>query len=350
MDAHEKLNLAQQAVSDLVSDPTVDSVYLGGSLTAGLGNNRSDVDVFVVLSDKQPNGGERPSEQRYAEGQRFDLEFVDVAWLGSALRTFEGYQVLKTTFTTVMDRNLESLADRLVRLHHSLPVKTSPAYDAARDAVAERLPDIRRFLVTSYTAQFMSYHEDCVGAFESGHVSSGLVISQNMLMAACEAFLAGSGDLYRGAKWVPAKLARTALDWGAVVDRLVNFRDGDPLKAVADRLRLSQSLVGLAQTLGWDEPLAATALPPPLHDQLTGPVRNLTSLGWRAADGCVLARDYDTQLHVSTEGLLLWALSDGRPREHLLDAMCEARETLVRDEVNRYLDSLISRGVLVGEK
>jgi hypothetical protein len=336
-----RMAAALTVAESYAGQPDVDSVYLAGSLTAGLGNVRSDVDLFVVTkgeADSSPT-------QHHVDGYRVDVEQRQIGWLDEVAQRFPDYQITKRTYTDIIGPLFHY--DEAIRLMLSQPVRSSPTYERSRQILTKQRGVLRKLLVTRFTADYLNSLEDCVGALESGDFDSGLVISHQLLLAAAQAFLAGCEDFYIGDKWIPPKLRRSAPQWDSVIlDALFppSSTQLDKEAAVRERVRLAQTLTVAAQTLGWDSPDAARF---PLRPSGIGggPRRAITGQGWRASDGAVLGDLGGRQIHVSAEGLMLWGLCDGRPRDVVV-AQHAAMSGVSVTDVDAYLDQLIGRGLV----
>ena len=79
----QKIECAERAAEMLGSLEPIDSIFAGGSLTAGLGNITSDVDLFLLVKDKTQF---EETWQSIDRGNRIDVEVYTLDELGQALR------------------------------------------------------------------------------------------------------------------------------------------------------------------------------------------------------------------------------------------------------------------------
>lgn len=342
----EKIQLAMTVAEEYAAAPDVDAIYLAGSLPAGLGNARSDVDLFVISNAVGP--GVESTRQHRVGDQRVDVEIRDATWLKDLAGRFPANDLTLKTFIDIESRKWPAF-DPVVRLMRSTPLKSSPLLEETCAALTEQEPALRQLLITKFASEVINSVEDCVGALESEDVDTALLISHQLLCWASQAFLAGCGDLYLGNKWIPAKLQRSAPRWAPLILQALAAGATDPRSMrdlVHTRIRLSQTLSSAAHTFGWSQPDAARH---PLPSQAArGPLRPRDVFARRADDGALIADLDNRQILVSAEGLLLWGLCDGRPRDEVVSAVIEHNPQLDRAEVSHYLDQLISRGFVTG--
>ncbi|MEU4776023.1 nucleotidyltransferase domain-containing protein [Micromonospora sp. NPDC023644] len=343
----QKLADGRRYAERLAENPDIESVYLCGSLTAGLGNSTSDVDIYVVVHD-----GERPArpEQSDYDGQRVDIEVRTVRDLR---RLAEG---LRDAHATTEDNSavwrLEEHFDDAVRLLSAEFVKAGPETVHTRDLLVQHVDRIRQVLISFRQIRCVNVIEDINGFLDDGLLDGALVTSGAMLNEALEIFLFGCGDLYLGHKWIWHRLERSAgPTFPTEQVRRLAFRaperPADIVGFVRDRIAFSQVCLTAALVDGWDRPEAGGWR----HWTVgaDGPRRASDWLPYRFDDGLYLDTFRRRRFRMQPQWLRLWAeCGGGRSlaevvKEHLVDADGDLTEA----EVVQRLDKMFEAGTLV---
>lgn len=343
-----KLDRARVAVRDLVARDDVDSVYLTGSLTAGLGTSRSDVDVFVIGPDRER---ERPP-QLMEDGQRIDLELRSIDYLRDLGVLFSGLEASREDQEQLFraDRQFDDAA----RLLYAQPVKNGPTFAAAHGTLRANRDRLRRSILAFRQLRCINAVEDVAGFLDDGDVDSAVAQSQLMLVEAAELFAVGCGDLYLGQKWVWQRLARSAGE-GFPLERLKAAALGtaaEDAATVLARLRLVQALMLAALVAGWDSPDAGS-----WSHWGTGSAQVHRSHLWlpmRFVDGCYLIDVCERQMSLQPDALRLWGACDGSASvaevaQRWAAGVTTDPEAAAREATDTecYLDRLAGRGLLV---
>jgi predicted nucleotidyltransferase len=338
-----KLEAGRQVACSLVEEGEVLGMYLAGSLTAGLGSSRSDVDLFVIVPNAEQAAARIP-EQRLHEGTRVDIEVRTDA----ELRELTGL-LGEFTATSSDLRQLFVSADRVdaaVRLVLGADIVPS----ALLDEVRRELPrtELRKTLIAQYCNQSLNLLEDLAGAVRDADDGTASLISYALVLRALQAYLAGCDDLYIGEKWTWRKLTRSGLDQRHVADMWGLLHGGDMARdaLVPARIAMTQALLSAAQVDGWDEPHAGrwTAW----GTARAGLCRAPEWLPIRLRDQTALVSVDYTEVHLSSDGVRLWGLADGRPRAAVVEDMAgHLAPSPTLDSINEYVDTLLERDVLM---
>lgn len=326
--------------------PTSVGIYRAGSLTAGLGNSRSDVDLYVISSDPASEA----VVQHVSADERVDVEIRPRGWLTdlvAAVTTYDG-----SWRAPFAGPRLTQL-DEAVRFLHADVLLDSPEIEQSGERLLAGADHLRRWLIQTWTAHVHPFHEDLLGWYEDGDAEEAMMGSQTLLTHAAQAYLAGCGDYYVGHKWVSAKLRRSA---GpnfphALWHRLLSSWPQDPREArqvVAERIRFSQALLVAAQTTGWEAPEASRW--DHWGTSPEGVSRDVSWLPARFSDGILLARATGKPLRLSPQGLHLWGACDGRDRADVVqDLVAELAPAVLEEDVANYLERLVGSGVVAAE-
>ncbi|MER7583825.1 hypothetical protein [Kitasatospora sp. NPDC097691] len=305
-----KLAAVQPVADRLLAEADVVDAYFGGSLMAGFGTSRSDVDLFVI-SDRQ--AGPLPA-QHIHDRERLDVEIRSPKDIDRLLEKFSDYRVSDgnwTQATPVKD------IDDAVRLAYSRPATPDGEAARLREAMRDRLPVIRRLLINRASIECLMLLEDLFGAREMGDWGAASLLSRQLVMEALQGYFVGCGEPYIGHKWVYAKLDRHGVDNGLreVAVPLLEAADVSTpelaARVVDERIALAQKLLSVASTLGWNTPDAAW------WTQWTGGTGGLArQQEWvpiRFGDEVKYESPNARMRQLTPEATVLWAALDGRP-------------------------------------
>jgi predicted nucleotidyltransferase len=185
------------------------AVYVAGSVVRGWGNDRSDLDLYVIC-DVLPSGfagsgasavalepNTVPNRAKYVGDRRWEIEY----WLDHQVD-----QMLQKISWQEFDRN-QSAGDLLTlpelmfleRLRHAVAVAGDDWLTAHREMLDRSA--VRSILVTRYLGRADSYIEDVVGQLAAGDVYSAVLSARAGFGFAIDALLANYGEYNQRPKW-----------------------------------------------------------------------------------------------------------------------------------------------------
>ncbi|MFG3107094.1 PqqD family peptide modification chaperone [Streptomyces tendae] len=302
-------------------------VFISGSLVDGWGNERSDLDIFVIAPEARIAGVIPDSVARIGGdsddghfdamgtvgGFRADIEFwseehVD-ALIGKAQPRDEPY----------LGRAGEPDAaeqDLLYRLHIGMPL-------SGHEWLAERkrridASDFSVWLAENYKVDGENQLDDLIGMIASNDVKSAVLMARDTYLSAVQAVLAHRGDISPSSKWIAHRLARADIDdlpmddaWNILTMR--DCTDADWPIAVARKahrlfLAVEQSIAGHTR--------CGTASPRGIERRLG--VRTFRN------DGATVVADV-ARHRTGDVGGYIWSMCDGAHAEDDM-ARCLARD------------------------
>jgi hypothetical protein len=229
--------------------------FISGSLVEGLGNSRSDLDVFVITSGRiskeciesttvEVNGAQ--IDVTYAERVRVDTEI----WR------------LQEVYETATDLNDVSVDDRVAMLQISatrldlahrirvgMPVVGADVFhDIHEKFDYDKLAYV---LYTRFLSSYQNSAEDAAGAIADADAGTAFLTSRSALGYAIDSYLAACGDTNVRQKWRARKLLRTGnaallSDYlAAEVQKEVD--DNGLLQAAKHRVRLANQIAQRAR-------------------------------------------------------------------------------------------------------
>ena len=216
MDIKEASSAAECVLEELESIGKHLGGYIGGSLTAGLGNSTSDIDLFVIV-EAAPDLRERV-KQYVAYGKRVDVETFTIEEANSMLDLIENFEVLPDQLVK-LDSSLKEPMDWYTRLVTSIPLGQADAVNNLKARAFEILPKAQHLLVSYWALYSDGYLEDFNGAIDpNSNPGTACMAAQQMVALAGKSLLAARGDVYYPPKWVYSQIDRTLKDHFAVKD------------------------------------------------------------------------------------------------------------------------------------
>lgn len=186
--------------------------FVSGSLIEGIGNARSDLDVFVVT----PHGdvesavdavpftfGEARIDISYAEDIRVDTEVWTIHSIRVAAKQLREVPLDDRAAMTSMDERRLQLAHRIrigvPTVHDEMFRSIQGLFDYARLAFV---------LCNRFLADYLNDAEDAAGAIGAGDGGTALLTSRAALGSVVDAYLAAHGETNAKPKWRVPKLRR----------------------------------------------------------------------------------------------------------------------------------------------
>lgn len=304
--APARLTLAREVAARLAERPGVTSAFVAGSLTAGLGNHTSDVDVYLVGPEVA-----RRREQVFAGPVRIDVHGVPLRRLADSV-----HAVAAATLRSDDGADVVAERDVTAALHlHSAELVVAGGVAELRRVLRAHEDTLRKLLLTRWLNLGHYGQEDLAGLIDAPEDADAAVLGARLLLrTAGKAVAAACNDLFPGEKWVWRQLDRSAPAGfpHAHFRRLLRADPTAPGPAavrLADLRRFAQTCLSVAATLGWHGvPLAHW----PRWVGGDGPLRRSPELSVRAyEDGVVLAAPDSRRIRLSHQAALVWALCDG---------------------------------------
>jgi predicted nucleotidyltransferase len=191
----------------------VHGVYVGGSIADGYGNERSDVDVYVLISEASrppSNGGFEVSMMVH---RTLQYDFVSLEQLDKAIEQFEGRAFEDASVSIATNQVLH-------RLMNGVVVYGPEVVHRYR----ERLAHARYCAFSSHVKEMQSENalQDAYGAWESQQFETATINIRLATQRAFEAVLSLCGQTATNEKWV---FEKAALALGKEHAAYLHFRD-----------------------------------------------------------------------------------------------------------------------------
>jgi predicted nucleotidyltransferase len=175
----------------------VECIFLGGSIAEGLGNPRSDVDVYLIVDSVAPFKAEEAKFKSLMLGDRI------------VAPTFFSTAAVADTCRRVVAGESVSAAeiDLLHRIRTGIPLAREEAFMALRSRLPEK--ELVRLLVRSGETMLANIFADVAGTLEAGDLPTCAFNSRALIDCAMDAYLAMRGDTLAREKWRYRKIERT---------------------------------------------------------------------------------------------------------------------------------------------
>ncbi|HET9895222.1 MAG TPA: hypothetical protein VFQ44_09840 [Streptosporangiaceae bacterium] len=229
----DALELARGIAGRLATRAGATCAFVGGSLTAGLGNSASDIDIYLIGPDVLAG------RQRLLAGTTWlDVHALRLTELECALRRVAAADPLADLSDDPVSEADLAIAARL----HSAVI-TSGEQAASRLADLIGRDHLARLMIRRWNAAAFNALEDFSGQDLAADPDTATICARSALLAAGKGIAAAGGDTYDGLKWVHKQLARTAPERFPIAEFRLLIRS-DPFGPGQPVLRL----LGLVQT------------------------------------------------------------------------------------------------------
>lgn len=348
------------ALDEVVADIPDGALALAGSLIEGIGNERSDIDVYLVAASPDDGRLSFGDAQVVAVGGLVvDIEYVDPA----RLRRLTG-TLARFPSDEVRNQRPSAVALTLpeIKILHNLRVaRPVKGEDAWRDTV--RAIDARglaRLIFDFCAVSIDMTQEDAVGFLEAGDPESAVALLRMLRQHLAGALLAAFGETNPAEKWRNLKLRRLAQTHGAqrlpggrsVSGAVAFLRDADaaigiesPVRMLTELLQLAHAVLpwGLARFesgIALDDMSADAAVEPVATDAdaMTPPLPALThdTRIRRDAEGIWISRIGSARrIYINAIGHELLLHFDGRTQAGRATSYISAVAGLDREETDR---------------
>ncbi|NEB74301.1 hypothetical protein G3I40_03475 [Streptomyces sp. SID14478] len=349
----EKLAAARELAKELADGEAVNSIYIAGSLTAGLGNPTSDADLFILTGEMQTPGDD--VTQFNVSGHRVDVERYSLQDARDLVAAVVSFETRRDNLTSV--HGLLKKLDFTVRLLNSETVVDSAELVALKQQIVDNLPTVQRAAI-NYAASTMNGHlEDFLGAVADEDFDTAAFVGHRLVGQAGKALAAAAGDLYVSEKWVYKQLLRNSIE-EFPLEEFTAYQRGSWIEggaaAADDLLFFVQTCMAASQLLGAARvPLNAWPARFGTHKEQDGGLWRHPSFNvFQVNDGVLLHWELHRQLVLRTPAAFVWALCDGRHREDIFEALQTLSEHipelsgLTAERVDRIVAALTDRGLV----
>jgi hypothetical protein len=230
------------------------AVYAGGSLVRGWGNASSDLDIYVITTQRCHPGGAQtdtvalepdsvPALPIYVGDRRWDIEY----WLDSQVDQLLGKvsRDILASDEPAGRRMTDAEIGHLQRLSHAAPIEGDDWLGRRREQFAASAADT---VMTLRALHFQDiYAEDATGQLAAGDVSSSVLSVKLAFRYAIEALLASCGEFGESPKWFArrfqaAKPQQMSFEEYWAIETMRTFDPAAPEKWVEEVLRACQRI------------------------------------------------------------------------------------------------------------
>ncbi|MBG9792694.1 hypothetical protein ABD76_09390 [Paenibacillus dendritiformis] len=190
-----------------------DFVFASGSLIQGIGNNKSDLDLFVVTESIDSLKGEQSIEydNNYfmisfarIDGIDCDIEYWSLYVVEELLDQLESIDFNDTNKRSLHQLNVRggdfnSITSFLHRFITSTAIYNHDLYNSYKNKV--NLKNYYRLMTRWYVNLVDNAYDDIIGNFEKGEYAASLIIAKNTLIKALCAYVFSHNHSLDREKW-----------------------------------------------------------------------------------------------------------------------------------------------------
>ncbi len=196
-----QLSISRKALLELLplegEAGRVECIFLGGSIAEGLGNPRSDVDLYLIVDSVEPFKAGEAKFKSLMLGDRIvaPMFFSSVSVADVYRRVAAGGVVSAVEI------------DLLHRIWTGIPLAHEQAFEALRSRLPQK--EFARFLVRSGESMLSNIFADVAGTLEAGDLPTCAFNSRALIDCAMDTYLSMRGDTLAREKWRYRKIERT---------------------------------------------------------------------------------------------------------------------------------------------
>lgn len=193
-----------------------DMVYLGGSITEGFGNQKSDIDVFVICNevniDKEKNKNNSLLFDEDCgkwilniihDNIRYDFEFITWKYFSDIVSRLNNLNFNTNNYINGLS---EREIDFIHRFKHAIPILNEQKFSTEKEKL--NFDNLNKYIVADSSILYSSLVEDVQGAYLSKDFGSAFFMVRNLIDQAINMFLASNGETNPSKKWTYRKLKR----------------------------------------------------------------------------------------------------------------------------------------------
>src|SRR5258706_1112001 len=196
-----QLSISRKELLELIAAGSeaagIECVFLGGSIAEGLGNPRSDVDVYLIVDSVEPFKADEAKFKSLMLGDRIVAPmFFSSASVADVYRRAAAGGVLSAVEI-----------DLLHRIRTGIPLAHEETFEALRLRLPQK--EFARFLVRSGEAMLSNIFADVAGTLEAGDLPTCAFNSRALIDCAMDTYLSMHGETLAREKWRYRKIERT---------------------------------------------------------------------------------------------------------------------------------------------
>lgn len=196
-----KLNDLIESSYQILSD---DIVFASGSLIEGLGNKRSDLDVYVLTSKNTSDISQLVNKPLDNFNEFVDLNWKSVSWVEDAICLLENIEFKEPRSFRVLS---PAHRDFLHRFRVGVPIKNGERFNKLKERINLNKLSYAKFNIA--ITEIDSSQIDLMGFLEENDLESSNVKIHDLLMHLIDAYLALHLETSFSQKWKFCKLDKT---------------------------------------------------------------------------------------------------------------------------------------------
>ena len=192
--------------------PQATCSFISGSLVEGMGNARSDLDLFVLTTAGDSRASDDVTSFQLADA-RVDIAYTENLRVDTEIWSLEAVRTAAAEFRDIAPDDRAAMIcvsqDRLELAHRiriGVPVKNELIFTEVHQLFDYN--KLSLILANISLSRYQGSAEDAAGSINDKDGGTALLTSRSALGAAVDAFLAANGDTNPKFKWRTRKLQR----------------------------------------------------------------------------------------------------------------------------------------------
>lgn len=203
-------------VKKIINDQGVDCIfsYISGSVVEGFGNNKSDIDIFIICEKEEllllsknttKQEGERILKNMIYQGRRYDLEFIPHSYIKNLVTTLSQMNFKNEGY---LEEITEQDIDFLHRFNSSKCIVHKNVYSAFKKENSKLENNLRLYIGIKNSLELQSMIEDIQGAIEENNLPTAHIMLKRYSELILTTYLALNGQTNTKVKWNWKKISK----------------------------------------------------------------------------------------------------------------------------------------------
>lgn len=241
-----KFNVTEAELCKRVESKDHEIVFLSGSLFDDLGNERSDLDIFLITDDSHPLlQQERTIDQNViVENKRYDLSIFSSSLISETAQILSGLDFSSSDVYVPRHLHPQVSNYEICTMVHRLKVG-APIFNHAKfGQVLEAFPfsSYIQWMIRIKLNEYDGLYEDIVGSLESHDYLTAEELILQQLRLISQLLILSAGETFDRDKWVPRKLAQLVGRGFFSKDLFQEFQETKKALAGGDKSEILQAI------------------------------------------------------------------------------------------------------------
>lgn len=241
-----RFNITEAELCKRVEPQDHEIVFLSGSLFDGLGNARSDLDIFLITDDRHPLlRNERTIDQNViVDNRRYDLSIFSYSLVDETAEVLKGLDF--TNHDIYFPRQLHAQVSNyeICTMVHRLKIGMAIHNHQGFEQLLKQFPfsSYVQWLIRLRMNEYDGLYEDIVGSLESQDLLTAGELMQQQLHLLAQLLVLSVGQTFDRDKWVLRKLSQVVQQGLLAEDVFQNFLTNKKAVAVGEKPEILKAM------------------------------------------------------------------------------------------------------------